>query len=245
MSPRRVTVQSLVVGLVGGTLALGAAPGPAAGIDAATDTTPPLVLIWSGPEGRTSDATPSYVFLADEPSSFECRVVPAGAVVPAFGPCSGSGDGQVPGDGQIPGGMHSPAADLADGRYTFEVRATDPSGNSSSVARALEVTAAACATGQWQISTAQTAITAATGTLTTTKAALAQARRQLRKAKKQLRAALASGSAGDVTRARARVKKATAKVRRARTQVTAAEAALASAETDFVAAQAAVNTACV
>jgi hypothetical protein len=69
----------------------------------------PDTTIDSGPSGPTSDATPLFVFSADElGSTFECRVDGG-----AWGLC-------LPSD---------PLALLADGTHTFEVRATDLAGN--------------------------------------------------------------------------------------------------------------------
>jgi uncharacterized delta-60 repeat protein len=79
----------------------------------ARDTTAPDTSIVAGPAaGATiADSTPSFGFSATEAgSTFECRL--GGA----FGPCSG------------PGATHTPAR-LADGRHSFQVRATDPAGN--------------------------------------------------------------------------------------------------------------------
>ena len=76
------------------------------------DNDPPETSIDSGPSGPTNDPTPTFVFSSDEPdSTFECRF--SGS----FDPCSG------------PGATHTPATPLADGVYTFEVRATDLSNN--------------------------------------------------------------------------------------------------------------------
>ena len=74
------------------------------------DTTPPQTTITTGPTGPTNDPTPTFEFDSSESgSSFECSLDTG---TPAFGPCSG------------PGATHTPAA-LADGSYTFRVRATD------------------------------------------------------------------------------------------------------------------------
>jgi len=81
---------------------------------ATVDQTPPQTTIDSGPSGPTNDATPTFAFHSSEAgSSFECSVSSGSD---AFGSCSG------------PGASHTPAA-LADGSYTFAVRATDPSSN--------------------------------------------------------------------------------------------------------------------
>ena len=78
------------------------------------DTTPPETTIDAGPTGTTNDPTPSFEFHSSESgSSFECSLDTG---TPAFGPCSG------------PGATHTPAA-LADGPYTFRVRATDGAAN--------------------------------------------------------------------------------------------------------------------
>jgi virginiamycin B lyase len=77
------------------------------------DTTPPETTIASGPSSTTSDSTPTFGFSSsEEGSSFECRFDSD-----QFASCSGPGDN------------HTPAAALADGSHTFEVRATDPGGN--------------------------------------------------------------------------------------------------------------------
>jgi 6-phosphogluconolactonase (cycloisomerase 2 family) len=76
------------------------------------DSTAPETTIASGPEGPTNDTTPSFGFSASGgAATFECRVDES-----PFGACSG------------PGAAHTPAA-LAEGRHTFEVRATDAVAN--------------------------------------------------------------------------------------------------------------------
>ncbi len=73
------------------------------------DATPPQTTINSGPSGATNDASPSFTFSSSEAgSSFECRL-DAGAWQGCSSPKSYSG--------------------LADGSHTFQVRATDPAGN--------------------------------------------------------------------------------------------------------------------
>ncbi len=82
------------------------------------DCVPPVTTITSGPSGETSDRSPSFGFAANEPgSTFACRFDSE-----PFGPCSG------------PGNSHTPATPLPDGAHTFEVRATDPAGNTGSAA---------------------------------------------------------------------------------------------------------------
>jgi hypothetical protein len=79
------------------------------------DTTPPTVLIDSGPSGMTNDSTPTFEFHSTEAgSSFACSIDTGTA---SFGTCSG------------PGASHTPASPLPDGSYTFRVRGTDAAGN--------------------------------------------------------------------------------------------------------------------
>lgn len=73
------------------------------------DCDPPETTIASGPTGTTTDSTPTFGLVSDEPgSTFECKLDAA-----AFAPCS----------------TPFTTASLADGSHTLEVRATDPSGN--------------------------------------------------------------------------------------------------------------------
>jgi hypothetical protein len=75
------------------------------------DETPPDTIIDSGPSGTTNDSTPAFGFHSTEgKSTFECSIDTG---TPAFAPCS------TP---------HTPT-ELADGPYTFRVRATDSLGN--------------------------------------------------------------------------------------------------------------------
>ena len=76
------------------------------------DTAAPDTTIDSGPAGATSDSTPTFSFSSEAGATFECRVY-AGAPSGAFASCSSP---------------HTTAT-LADGTYTFEVRATDSAGN--------------------------------------------------------------------------------------------------------------------
>jgi hypothetical protein len=76
------------------------------------DVTAPTATITSGPSGPTNDSTPTFEFSSNESgSTFECRFDSD-----AFGACSG-------------GDSHTPASPLSEGPHTFEVRATDPVGN--------------------------------------------------------------------------------------------------------------------
>jgi CSLREA domain-containing protein len=72
------------------------------------DTTAPETTIAAGPSGATNDATPTFEFSADESATFQCRVDSA-----AFAECTSP---------------HTTAA-LSQGAHAFEVRATDPTGN--------------------------------------------------------------------------------------------------------------------
>ena len=84
------------------------------------DTTPPTAVIDVGPSGTTNDSTPTFEFHSTETgSSFACSIDTG---TPSFGPCSG------------PGASHTPTNPLADGTYTFRVRATDAAGNPSTPA---------------------------------------------------------------------------------------------------------------
>jgi hypothetical protein len=103
--------------LSGGPRTEGSAPD--IGADEA-DGTPPSVSIDSGPSGVTTDSTPTFTFSASESVTFECRLD-----VGAFEPCSGPGDSHT-------------TAPLADGLYTFEVRATDGY-NATIASRSFEV----------------------------------------------------------------------------------------------------------
>ncbi|HMY24872.1 MAG TPA: hypothetical protein PLJ59_00925 [Solirubrobacterales bacterium] len=85
------------------------------------DGTAPQTEIDSGPvEGSTITGTsPTFGFSSPGSSgtSFECRLFASDHAPPSFSACSG------------PGQTHTPAAPLAEGTFTFEVRATDPVGN--------------------------------------------------------------------------------------------------------------------
>ncbi len=91
------------------------------------DSVAPSVIVDGGPTATTANRTPSFSFSAGEQSTFACRITPSGQAAPAFAPCSG------------PGQTHTPSADLANGNYTFEVRATDAAGNAATASRAFAV----------------------------------------------------------------------------------------------------------
>jgi Ca2+-binding RTX toxin-like protein len=84
-------------------------------VPGAVEDSPPDTIIDSPPHGTTADTTPTFDFHSTEdPATFECSIDTG---TPSFGPCSG------------PGASHTPASPLADGTYTFRVRATDETGN--------------------------------------------------------------------------------------------------------------------
>lgn len=81
------------------------------------DTTPPQTTITAGPHGLVRDATPTFGFASNEAGSgFECRVDQQ-----AFDPCSGPG-------------AHHTTQKLSQGKHTFAVRATDPTGHTDASA---------------------------------------------------------------------------------------------------------------
>ncbi|MEP6665624.1 MAG: Ig-like domain-containing protein [Nocardioidaceae bacterium] len=85
------------------------------------DTTPPTVTIDSAPASPSKDNTPTFGFSSQPGSTFQCSMS-TGA--DSFTPCASP--------------MSYPA--LADGAYTFKVKATDPAGNAGvPVARTLTI----------------------------------------------------------------------------------------------------------
>ncbi|MDA0160798.1 SBBP repeat-containing protein [Solirubrobacter ginsenosidimutans] len=78
------------------------------------DVMPPDTTITDGPSGQTDSTTPSFSFTSDDASAgFRCRL---------DGPGAASGSEQPCGSPQVVG-------PLADGAYTFNVRAVDARGN--------------------------------------------------------------------------------------------------------------------
>jgi hypothetical protein len=139
-------------------------------VNVPVDTTAPAVSIDSGPSGPTLDQTPRFSFSANEQVTFECRMSSAAS----FGPCSG------------PGQTHSPGA-IADGVYTFEVRATDAAGNRATASRSFNLTATACRKALNDVIAANGALAKAEQKLAKAKASDNTAR--IRKAKKALKKA--------------------------------------------------------
>jgi hypothetical protein len=72
------------------------------------DTTPPDTFIDSGPSGSVADTSATFSYSADEPSTFQCRLDGG-----AFAPCTSP----------------TPYTNLTAGSHTFQVAATDGSGN--------------------------------------------------------------------------------------------------------------------
>ena len=84
------------------------------GVTGAPDTTPPDTTIQAGPSGAVADGTVAFSFSSSEAgSTFACRLDGPGAATGGFAPCTSP---QV-------------YAGLADGGYTFSVRAADTAGN--------------------------------------------------------------------------------------------------------------------
>ncbi len=77
------------------------------------DTAPPDTTINSGPTGLTRDDDPTFTFSSEAGASFECRLDGPGAATGTFASCSNP----------------KSYSDLADGNYTFRVRAIDANSN--------------------------------------------------------------------------------------------------------------------
>jgi hypothetical protein len=79
------------------------------------DTAAPDTSVLTGPSGPTNDASPIFTYSSTEAgSSFECKLDGPGATTGSFASCLAAGKSY---------------AGLADGSYTFSVRATDAAGN--------------------------------------------------------------------------------------------------------------------
>lgn len=87
------------------------------------DLTPPLVTIQSGPNGPTNAVTPTFTFSTEVGAALQCSVDQG---TPSFGPCSS-------------GSSHAGPGPLADGDWTFRVRATDAATNSATATRSFTV----------------------------------------------------------------------------------------------------------
>jgi hypothetical protein len=91
------------------------------------DSIPPTVSVDSGPTGTTTDPTPTFTFSGSDtvgPLTFQCSIDTG---TTSFRACSGPGDSDTP------------SSPLADGSYTFRVRATDAAGNSAIATRSFSV----------------------------------------------------------------------------------------------------------
>jgi hypothetical protein len=90
--------------------------------DFTVDLTRPSLSIDSGPSGPTNDTAPSFGFRAGgDATAVECSIDQG---TPAYAPCTSP---------------HAPAAPLAEGSYTFRVRATDAAGNEANDSQGFSV----------------------------------------------------------------------------------------------------------
>jgi hypothetical protein len=87
------------------------------------DASVPAVTITSGPDSPTADSSPVFGFTVTGASAVECSIDQGLA---SYGPCSS-------------GISHAPSQPLADGAYTFRVRASDETGNTASAAYSFAV----------------------------------------------------------------------------------------------------------
>lgn len=92
-----------------------------------TDSAAPDVSITSGPNGPARDQRPTFAFTAEAGSTVVCSIDTGTA---SFGPCTDAAS-------------HRPASNLADGSYTFRVKATDGASNSATATRSFSVDATA------------------------------------------------------------------------------------------------------
>lgn len=88
----------------------------------------PTLSILSGPSGPTSDSAPSFTFEVDASATAVVCSIDQGA--PVYGACSGETS-------------HSAESPLADGDYTFRVRATDAAAHQTTQTRSFAVDTAA------------------------------------------------------------------------------------------------------
>jgi hypothetical protein len=87
---------------------------PASGGGGGPDTTLPKVTIDTGP-GDTSDGAATFTFSADEPATFECKLLRGTTTISNWAACTSA----------------KTYSGLADGNYRFRVRGTDQSNNVS------------------------------------------------------------------------------------------------------------------
>src|SRR5262249_55883183 len=89
------------------------------------DNTAPSAQVDSGPTGPTNNQRPPFTFSSnDGVATFTCSIDTGTA---SFSACSG------------PGNSHQPPTNLAQGSYTFRVKATDAAGNSTTATRTFSV----------------------------------------------------------------------------------------------------------
>ncbi len=87
------------------------------------DTVAPTVAITFGPLGTTTDDSPLFEFSIGGATSFDCSIDKG---TPSFGACSSAGS-------------HVVTQRLADGSYTFRLRANDAAGNTTVATRSFTV----------------------------------------------------------------------------------------------------------
>jgi hypothetical protein len=88
------------------------------------DTTPPPADVTSGPDGPTTNTSPSFGFVAADGTTVDCKLDGPGATVGTYGKCESPKDFKG----------------LTPGAYTFSVRAKDAAGNETVKSRAFSVT---------------------------------------------------------------------------------------------------------
>ncbi len=116
---RRIVIRhkpspTIIVGLLALFVALNGTSHAAVSTVPPPDTTPPQTTIDSGPSGTINTSTVGFTFFSSEAgSTFECKLDGPGATTGTFGSCT------------------SPKSytNLADGTYTFSVRAKDAANN--------------------------------------------------------------------------------------------------------------------
>jgi hypothetical protein len=89
------------------------------------DSTPPALAITDGPDGTTVETQPTFGFSVEPGAAVQCSIDTGSS---QFGPCT-------------TGSSHTAAGPLADGSYTFRVKATDAAGNESRQTRSFTVDA--------------------------------------------------------------------------------------------------------
>src|SRR5207249_1995300 len=93
--------------------------GPTSSNTYTLDTTGPVVTITSSPSSPGNDTAPSWSFTTEAGATTECRLPGPSGVVSGWASCASPSTFDLAGH--------------ADGDYTFDVRATDPVGNTGPV----------------------------------------------------------------------------------------------------------------